>query len=454
MKKINYLFFIITLLLVTSCTNDDNFNASENSIGVESTNVLAENFGAPILRDFLGKISDINGQPLNNVNITIGSDATTTDINGVFILKDAQVNERFGYIKAEKLGFIDASRSVVPTEGSNQIAIIMLPKSTIATTQSGTAETISLSNGAAVVLQGDYINESRETYEGTVKVTLHYLDAAAEETQTQMPGMLYAQNSDGREQGLQTFGMLAVELTGSNGEELNLADGSTAEIRVPVSQSLLSSAPQTIPLWYFNEDFGYWIEEGEATLEGDSYVGNVSHFSFWNCDNPFDAINLCINLTDTTFSPLTGITVKLTSQQFGSRNGITNEDGQVCGLVPINETLQLELYSYLCNEIILLTTNIGPFNNDNSINLSAEIYQEIISETVTGNILNCDNEPITFGYVNLNHQARNHILQVENGNFQINLLRCDNSSDSFSSSELIQMLENFQKHFIQLLLRP
>ena len=114
----------------------------------------------------------------------------------------------------------------------------------------------------------------------------------------QMPGMLYAENENGAERMLQTLGMLAVELRGSGGEDLNLAEGSTSEIKVPVDASLMSIAPNTIPLWYFDEVNGYWKEEGQATLQGNMYVGTVSHFSFWNCDIPTEAITLCVTATN------------------------------------------------------------------------------------------------------------------------------------------------------------
>jgi photosystem II stability/assembly factor-like uncharacterized protein len=53
-----------------------------------------------------------------------------------------------------------------------------------------------------------------------------------------------------------------------------------------VPSSILANAPATIPLWYFDEEQGTWIEEGSATLQNGSYVGNVGHFSSWNADAP------------------------------------------------------------------------------------------------------------------------------------------------------------------------
>ena len=61
---------------------------------------------------------------------------------------------------------------------------------------------------------------------------------------------------------------------------------------IPVGSTQTSSAPAEIPLWYFDETNGVWKEEGKATLQGNEYVGEVSHFTFWNCDISWDLIYL------------------------------------------------------------------------------------------------------------------------------------------------------------------
>jgi WD40 repeat protein len=77
--------------------------------------------------------------------------------------------------------------------------------------------------------------------------------------------------------------MLA-ELRGTNGEVLQPTSSNPARLTVPVAASLLSSAKSTIPLWYYDETIGLWKEEGSATLTGNAFVGDVKHFTAWNCD--------------------------------------------------------------------------------------------------------------------------------------------------------------------------
>ncbi|WP_430467422.1 hypothetical protein [Winogradskyella ouciana] len=433
MKSSTIIFsFLFTFLLVfSSCQKDDgSFRDGEQQGNIPDT--FSQYFGNTINRDFLGTIVNKNNLPLQGVTITIGNETAQTDSNGVFIIKDAEVNKRFGYIKAEKAGYIHGSRSVVPSEGTNKVEIMLLEATPIATISSGTAETVSLSNGSSVSFDGNFIKEDGSNYEGSVNVIMHHLDPVDEDMPMQMPGMLYAENEDGAERMLQTLGMLAVELRGSGGEDLNLAEGSTSEIKIPVDASLMGIAPATIPLWYFDEANGYWKEEGEATLQGNMYVGSVSHFSFWNCDIPAEAITLCVAVTDESGNAINNLSVNITSLTFGTRGGNTNENGEVCGFVPSGETLELNIYvQYSCDTSLLYSEMIGPFNADSSISVIVPNHPVISFETIRGNFLNCDGNPVSNGYIQLTYGNQSYTEIVnEEGDFEFQFLSCS-TNDAF-----------------------
>ncbi len=448
--KLTSLLFILSLFIFSSCDLDDG-NYGNN---VEQNNIpdtFVQYFGNEISRDFLGTVIDKNKLPIHGVTISIGNETAQTDGNGVFIIRDANVNERFGYVKAEKAGYIHGSRSVVPSEGTNKVNIMLLEANVVGTINSGSSETVSLSNGSSVSFDGNFIKEDGTAYSGSVDVIMHHLDPVDENISKQMPGMLYARNENGAERMLQTLGMLAVELRGNNGEDLNLAVGSASEIKMPVDVSLMGIAPATIPLWYFDEVNGYWKEEGEATLQGNMYVGIVSHFSFWNCDIPAEAISLCVSLTDENGNELANLNVEVTSSVFGTTNGNSNEKGEVCGFVPSNESLNLSIYNYdICGDLQLHTEIIGPFTSDSSIILVVPYMTNIISETVIGNLNNCDGVVVTDGYVEFSYENQSFISIVNEGAFEINILRCGDSN-TFSirgvNLENIQTTDTFNYTF-------
>lgn len=434
LKKIILPFLIISI--ITSCNNDDISSPLGNNENPTPTN-FSDYFGNNITRTFLGLVVDKNNNPIENVSISIGNDNTQTDSNGVFIISGATVYERFAYIKAEKEGYINASRAAIPSSGTNKVTIMMLDENIVGSTSSGSIESISLANGATVTLNGEYIKEDGSSYSGNVDVIMHHLDPTDENMINQMPGMLYAANVNNEERMLQTLGMLAVELKGSGGEYLNIAEGSSAEIRVPVDAILLASAPSTIPLWYFEEDNGYWIEEGQATLIGNEYVGIVTHFSFWNCDIPAEAINLCITVTDNQDSPLSNLTISITSLEYGTTYGFTNENGEVCGLVPSNQTLELNTFSWdVCGENSLYNATIGPFTMDDTISITVSNSVDTISETIIGNFNNCNDNPVTEGYIGLSYGNQIFVDVVEDGAFEINLIRClDNDTFTIQGAD-------------------
>jgi len=422
---------IALVLLLTSCQVDDGVSGNGN----QNENIpdsFTSYFGNAISRDFLGKVIDKNDNPIWGVTITIGNQTTETDVNGVFILRDANVYERFGYIKAEKAGYIHGSRSVVPSNGTNKVTIMLLEETVIGTVSSGSSDTVTVDDGSSVSFDGNFVKEDGTAYTGSVNVIMHHLDPTDEDMEAQMPGMLYAQNEDGAERMLQTFGMLAVKLRGSSGEDLNLAEGSTSEIKIPVDATLLASAPATIPLWYFDEETGYWKEEGQATLQGNMYVGTVSHFSYWNFDVQGGMVTLCITVTDPEGNPLSDINLAINSQSFGTENSYTNELGEACGLTPINDILTVDVISSsTCGSTIIYTENIGSIATDTSITIVIDDNNDIIQDTVLGTFNTCDDTPVIDGYVELTYGEETYIDIVTDGIFEINLLRCS-SDDTFS----------------------
>jgi len=426
MKILKFVLLISLVLFATSCNKDDSPSNPQNQDPDPDPIAFAQNFGSEISRTFLGTVVDTNDNPIENVMISIGSSTASTDVNGVFIINNASVNQRFGYVKAEKAGFIHASRAVVPSEGTNKVRITMLAETSAGTISSGTQETISLQNGASVALEGDYIKPDGSAYSGSVNVIMHHLDPANDNMQDQMPGMLYAANAQNEARMLQTFGMLAIELRGDNNEDLNLAEGSSAQITMPLDPSLIANAPSSIPLWYFDEVNGYWIEDGQATLVGNAYIGTVSHFSFWNCDVPADFVDFCITVNDSSGNPLANTNVTLTSTNYGTSYGYTNENGETCGLVPSNETLEIKVYSYVaCDDSPIYVSTIGPYAENTNISVTVSSDPSLISETVVGVFNDCDGNPVTDGYVNLRYDNQYFTEIVTNGDFEINLVRCD-----------------------------
>jgi hypothetical protein len=145
---------------------------------------------------------------------------------------------------------------------------------------------------------------------------------------------------------------------------------------------MLTNAPATIPLWYFNDTLGIWKEEGTATKQGNNYVGSVSHFSFWNCDVPSNFVNLKMTLKNQNQEILPGYRVVLVNTQNNSHaHGNTDSSGIANGAVPSAVPIEMTVYNK-CNTI-LYTQTIGPFTTATDLgvvtittpNATALLYQ-------------------------------------------------------------------------------
>lgn len=422
-------FYLLLLMFVLmfSCKNEDLSEISDNTTNPPSN----YNFGNTAQKNFQGVVLDTNGLPVSGATVTIGTSTVTTNLKGFFTFKNASVKENFAHIKVTKSGYVNASRVLVPTNGINRVNIMMIPVTITSTITTGSTSTVSLPNGTKVKFDGSFKDANGNAYSGNVSVAVFHLAPSNQYLNELMPGSLLATNSGGNSRVMETFGMLHVQLTGSSGQNLQIANNHTAEITVPVDASQTSSSPGTIPLWSYNEDTGMWKEEGSATKIGNTYVGTVSHFSWWNCDAQFEQATMKVTVKNSAGQVLPNIKVTLKrSSQAYETYGITDNTGMVSGIVPAGEVLSLKVYG-VCNDI-LYTSNVGPFPAgaittipDITINPSTTT-----SYTIQGILKTCANANVSDGYVILKPTAGTNYFQYlsvpvdSNGSFVFNTYSC------------------------------
>lgn len=415
--KLVFAVFLSSLFMISCNPNDDNITNDSSSSN------FSHNFGNEVERDFIGQVVNQQKHPIQYATVTIGYRVTKTDKNGIFIINHASVFEKFAHIKVTKVGYIDGSRSMVPTLGKNSVKIMMLSLGNTQVIHSGASGTVNLPNGTKVVFDGAFQDSYGRPYSGNISVDMFHLTPSDENLNILMPGMLYAEDKNGQEKGLKTFGMLHVDLYGDGGQKLQIAKNHKAEISIKIDDSQLSTAPSSIPLWHFDEEAGYWKEAGVAQRQGNLYVGEVSHFSWWNCDAPFPSVHLTVTVTDHNGVALSDLRVGLVrNDSLSSSDGTTDNNGQISGLVPANTPLTLNVYDY-CNNIIH-TSTIGPFSSDTilpNIVLGLNQYQHA---TITGHFLQCNGGNVTNGYIFFNNGNITRYASVINGVFNFDSSSC------------------------------
>lgn len=451
MKKV---FLLLVIVSIFSCDKDDmsssNINTPETSVTDEQ--FAQENFGALISANFIGKVLDDSGDVLANVQISIGNQTVNTDHNGVFVINNASVYENFAFVKASKNDYIQSGRAIIPSEsGINSIQITLLKKNIVATITSGTASEVSLNNGSKVVFQGDFITPNGTLYDGQASVSLNYLEPNEESTFAMMPGMLFTKSDSGEAVTNQLYGVLAVNLYSSSGELLNLAESSPATITVPISNSNLN-APESISMTYYDEELGYWKEEGIATKNGNFYEAEVSHFTWWEYAQNLFHSQVCMTLINQ--NALADFKVQVISNNENQMvfSGFTNDLGQVCAILPSNEDLTINIYGK-CSDEIIYSQGIGSFTSDSNIEVSVpSLPPELTMSTLSATINNCNGESITNGYVLLFDESSNNpsaydIISINDGTLDYEFGYCSGETysllvydlDSNQSSDVLMI---------------
>ena len=385
-----------------------------------------------------GQVFDQNKLPIDNAIVQLGSLITSTNQFGLFSFENLSMNEKGTFIIVSKFGFLEGSRRFFPREGKiSKVFIEMIATDYQSVFDSSTGGKISIDGTTEVTFPPNslaYLNG--EIFDGEVFATSAYLDPTASATPDRMPGNLQgirpnpsAMDIQIEEVALQSYGMININLQDVNGAPLNIRQGSTATINMTVPTVLQVSAPDEIPLWSFNEEFGIWVEDGLATKINGQYVGEVSHFSWWNCDAPFPLIELDLTLVDENDNPISAhkVGIDLGNNGNASNYSYSNNDGFISGKVPANLTLLLQI-SGLCDDIIYSTT-IGPFTEDISLGNFTVNSPNVNNTKVTGNIVDCNSFPITNGGIKVEIGNRIYTRRVDDGSFDFFFSPCDGSTD-------------------------
>ena len=239
-------------------------------------------------------------------------------------------------VTANATGFAPHSIIVDVSDGSSRTAdLAMIP---VQVTQRFRSE-----NNAAIKVEGQtvvslsanvLVTESGGAASGQATARVTVLDASKDPSV--MPGDLEAYNADtGEAEPIESFGAMNVEFTGANGNRLNLASGKQASISIPLASGRRpEDAPKSIPLYYWSDATGYWVEEGEAVLERTAdgkwaYTGSVRHFSTWNADVAYESITMMGCVQDQQGQPVRNAEVTARGKDYvGSSKATTDGNGR------------------------------------------------------------------------------------------------------------------------------
>lgn len=419
-----FLFFCV---LFFSCQKDI---SPENPPAPNPNNDLS----LKIITSVSGFVTDENNLPVQNAAVNAGTKTATTDQYGYFKINNAELVKNSAFVTVNKPGYFKGIKTWIGTEGkSTFFRIKLLPKGNAGTVSGITGGDVTLAGGMKISFPVSAVVNAttNAAYSGLVKVSAQWLNPAAADLSSIMPGDLRGKDATDALKLLTTYGMVAVELTGTAGELLQIAPSKKATLTMPIPTAMIGAAPASIPLWYFDETNGLWKEEGSAVKMGNNYVGDVSHFSFWNYDAPANYVQLNCTVKDAAGNPLNGIFVKITDlSNNASATGYTDNTGYVAGAIPLNAQLKLEIFSnpYSCT-IAAYTQNFSSSNTNISLGVITLSVSQAAS--VTGSVTNCSGSPVTNGraLINVNGLWYEAVTN-SSGNYSVGIILCGTNASA------------------------
>jgi len=173
-----------------------------------------------------------------------------------------------------------------------------------------TGGTVTTADGATLVLAANsLVDAAGEVFSGVANVAMTAFDPSTTAGRNAFPGEFEGIDTSGSTVPFLSYGFMDATVQDGDGNQLQLGDGNTAGIKIPIPAGLQGAAPASMPLWYFNTTDGRWYQVGTGTKDGNFYQANISHFSFWNFDYPYDRAYVKGRVVDCDGNPVAGAQV-------------------------------------------------------------------------------------------------------------------------------------------------
>ncbi len=369
-------FILFALVLIGSCSKDENNN---------DTPTVSNTYSITLA----GQINDENGQGIPNVTVQVGNKIDQTDGNGIYLIEKANVNKSRAVVKATKAGYWNRSSGFIPSNSTVQYCNLVMPQKAAASSiQSSVGGSVTSAGATVVFPVNAFVTSTGMTYNGTVNITSKHLPTSDPNFGALIPGGdLMAEDNASNSVKLISYGMIGVELTDNSGNPLQLGPGINATVQLPIASVQLSSAPTTIPLWYFDETKSLWIEEGLATKQGNNYVGQVGHFSWWNYDMSIPPATIEGYVFDCEGNPVQNAKI------FSDNSGLlyTNQNGFYSGQIisGSSSTVKALIGGIFTNTLIIPTLAPGQIYSVPNLTFNCAGFGKLIV-----NFVDCNNNSI------------------------------------------------------------
>jgi hypothetical protein len=304
-----------------------------------------------LLASVTGRVTDISGVGIENVEIAGPDVSATTDAGGAFILSSMTGKDRIfvfshdGYLPSSKiLSVFSGATTYVPVT----MMAIAAPSPLNAT--SGGA--VTGKRGASLSAPQDaFVDSADNPVTGPVEVSLTPYDPAIPQEARAYPGELRGLTLTGKIVPLKTYGLMDVTVK-QGGKTLRVREGKTINLGLPAPSK--GEKPATVQMWRFDPQQALWIQnEVDGTYDAGTnrYLTTVGSGMFLdvllNCDNPLRPSCIYGIVADADGNPVVGARITAQSADPYGAVGIYSEwqtqepDGHYCLTVEMDSQVLL-----------------------------------------------------------------------------------------------------------------
>ncbi|MBK8492862.1 MAG: hypothetical protein IPL49_18745 [Saprospirales bacterium] len=439
---INYpLLLLCTILLATSCRKDvDQFVPQLHS-------------GDPMLvkGTVLGKVRSLNGASLADAQIDFHGNMTTTDGSGFFYLPDAEAPELDAMLEVNKPGYFPGYHRLPWTAQTQmQADMTLIPKVLLVSfpVEEGGGWPVAGWIGMEIPAQALQY-QTGDPATGEARVYAHLLNPTDPAFLQLAPLGSKGIDLEGNERYLQSFGILALDITDGNGLPLQLVPGKTMNLYFPIPLEMNASAPAMIPLWSFQPQQGTWVEQSSAERYTEVldpyYKATATKGSyFWNIATspPLIQVKGWVRLPEG--NPATGVQIRVEAENgLLLAQGATQNQGQFLLDLPANTPATLKLLD-LCGEI--QQTQSLPSLSGN-VSLTPIQWSADDAVSVSGKLLDCEGAPVAEGFIQVLWSEQEIMLPLKDGVFSAQLPVCPDQVITLIGYDLVRHYQTTPQAF-------
>jgi carbon monoxide dehydrogenase subunit G len=309
----------------------------------------------------MGQAFDEHLRPVANARITVGNLTKQSDAQGKFQLGPVSASNTI-LVSGVKAGHWTSQRRITPTGSQTHVQLMLRSQPFEHELSAERGGTISRGPFFLTLKPNGILDANNQRYTGVVKIALNGGRPDDPNFGWMMPGGDFmAQDAQGRERILYSYGFLSAYLQTPSGQPLKLDPNIGAQLRFVMPHTMVASAPDSLTLWHFDEGAGIWKEEGLARREGAAYIGTVRHFSSWNCDVPSERATVRGRVVDCKGRPVARSPIRV-----GQQIVTTDTTGLYTSFVPS----QIEFTVQTTSQNLTDTLNVRPLQPQVVENLS------------------------------------------------------------------------------------